>query len=70
MPDWTYHPLSPIVASVLGEHRTRVWAMKALALLVTRGGRKLLDSPGVRSRPGSDAVAGQIRGDGPAVHRV
>lgn len=38
MPDWTYHPLSPIVASVLGEHRTRVWAMKALALLVTRAG--------------------------------
>lgn len=38
MPDWTYHPLSPIVASVLGEHRTRVWAMKALALLVTRVG--------------------------------
>ncbi|KPG43211.1 hypothetical protein AN916_27150, partial [Mycobacteroides immunogenum] len=41
MPDWTYHPLRPIASSVLGEHRTQVWAMKVLAALVTRaGGRR------------------------------
>ncbi|ORB60260.1 hypothetical protein BST43_04245 [Mycobacteroides saopaulense] len=41
MPDWTYHPLSPIASSVFGERRTRVWAMKVLAVLVTRaGGRR------------------------------
>lgn len=41
MPDWTYHPLSPIASSVLGERRTRVWAMKILAAVVTRaGGRR------------------------------
>lgn len=41
MPDWTYHPLSPIASSVLGERRTRAWAMKALAAVVTHaGGRR------------------------------
>ncbi|MEU9804712.1 hypothetical protein [Mycobacterium sp. NPDC050853] len=41
MPDWTYHPLSPIASSVFGGRRTRVWAMKVLAAVVTRvGGRR------------------------------
>lgn len=41
MPDWTYHPLSPLASSVVGERRTRVWAMKVLAAVVTHaGGRR------------------------------
>ncbi|MGH3725239.1 MAG: hypothetical protein ACRDUS_14110 [Mycobacterium sp.] len=41
MPDWTYLPLGPIASSVLGERRTRVWAMRVLAAVVTRtGGRR------------------------------
>lgn len=41
MPDWTYHPLSPIVASVLGERRMRVLALRVLAaIVVSAGGRR------------------------------
>lgn len=41
MPDWTYHPLSPLASSVVGERRTRMWAMKVLAAVVTHaGGRR------------------------------
>ncbi|MBV8967104.1 MAG: hypothetical protein JO191_13120, partial [Mycobacteriaceae bacterium] len=41
MPDWTYLPLRPIATAVLGERRTYVWAMRLLAVLVTRfGGRR------------------------------
>jgi hypothetical protein len=34
VPDWTYHPLSPIVGAVLGERRTRALALRVLALIV------------------------------------
>lgn len=41
MPDWTYHPLSPIAAAVLGERRTQMLAMRFLAALVRyAGGRR------------------------------
>ena len=41
MPDWTYHPLSPIASSLLGERRTRILALRMLAVLVTKaGGRR------------------------------
>lgn len=41
MPDRTYHPLSPIATAVLGEHRTRILAMRFLAALVrSAGGRR------------------------------
>lgn len=41
MPDWTYHPLSPVAGAVLGEHRTRVLALRLLAALVRfAGGRR------------------------------
>ena len=41
MPDWTYHPLSPVVAAVLGERRTRVLALRVLAaIVVSAGGRR------------------------------
>jgi hypothetical protein len=40
VPDWTYHPLSPIAIAVLGERQTRVLAMRFLAALVrSTGGR-------------------------------
>lgn len=41
MPDWTYHPLSPVAGAVLGEHRTRVLALRLLAGLIrSAGGRR------------------------------
>jgi hypothetical protein len=41
VPDWTYHPLSPIATAVLGEHRTRMLAMRFLAAVVrSAGGRR------------------------------
>lgn len=50
MPDWTYHPLSPIAASVLGEHRTRVLALRILAVLIRKvGGRQWI--PAVFDHP-------------------
>ncbi|MGB9303679.1 MAG: hypothetical protein WCB92_08380 [Mycobacterium sp.] len=40
MPDWTYHPLRPFAAAILGEHRTQVLALRFLALLIRGfGGR-------------------------------
>jgi hypothetical protein len=38
VPDWTYHPLNPIATTVLGEHRTRVLAMRFLAALINHAG--------------------------------
>lgn len=38
MPDWTYHPLAPLSTAALGQHRTRLLAMRLLARVVTRGG--------------------------------
>jgi hypothetical protein len=38
MPDWTYHPLSPIATAVLGERRTRLLALRFLAVLVRSAG--------------------------------
>ena len=41
VPDWTYHPLSPIARSVLGERRTQILAMRFLAAVVMfAGGRR------------------------------
>jgi hypothetical protein len=41
VPDWTYHPLRPIVTAALGERRTQVLAMRFLAAIVTHaGGRR------------------------------
>jgi hypothetical protein len=52
MPDWTYHPLSPIASAVLGERRTRILAIRFLAVLVrSAGGRRwipwVFDHPAV-----------------------
>lgn len=41
VPDWTYQPLRPLAEALLGEHRTRVLALRSLALLIRyAGGRK------------------------------
>jgi hypothetical protein len=34
MPDWTYHPLSPIATTLLGQRRTQILAMRLLAAVV------------------------------------
>jgi hypothetical protein len=40
MPDWTYHPLRPVAASILGERRTQMVAIRLLSVVVSRfGGR-------------------------------
>lgn len=40
MPDWTYHPLRPVAAAVLGERRTQVLALRFLGVLISWfGGR-------------------------------
>ncbi|KQR99901.1 hypothetical protein ASG12_03830 [Williamsia sp. Leaf354] len=39
MPDWTYVPLEPIASTVIGERRTRRYALALLAVLVRLGGR-------------------------------
>jgi hypothetical protein len=36
MPDWTYHPLRPLVATVLGARRSQRLALRALGLLAAR----------------------------------
>ncbi|WP_248491882.1 hypothetical protein [Tsukamurella sp. PLM1] len=35
MPDWTYHPVAPLASRVLGRRRTRLWALRFLAVLVS-----------------------------------
>ncbi len=55
VPDWTYHPLSPIATAVLGERRTRMLALRLLAALVRfTGGRRwilwVFDHPPVPSQ--------------------
>jgi hypothetical protein len=41
VPDWTYHPLRPVAAAVLGERRTQVLALRFLSVLIRRaGGRR------------------------------
>lgn len=51
MPDWTYQPLRPIVSAVIGERRTRRWALHLLAVLVQAGGYRwiprVFDHPSV-----------------------
>lgn len=51
MPDWTYQPLRPVAAAVLGEQRTRRWALRFLATLVAAGGHRwiprVFDHPAV-----------------------
>lgn len=38
MPDWTYHPLGPLAAAVLGQRRTQLLALRQLAVLIRHGG--------------------------------
>jgi hypothetical protein len=38
VPDWTYHPLGPIAAAALGERRTRLLALRLLALVIRHAG--------------------------------
>ncbi|MDT5224745.1 MAG: hypothetical protein QOG19_2152 [Mycobacterium sp.] len=38
VPDWTYHPLRPIVAAAIGERRTYVLALKFLSALIRHAG--------------------------------
>jgi len=41
MPDWTYHPLSPVASAVLGRRRTQILALRFLAAVVMfAGGRR------------------------------
>ncbi len=38
MPDWTYHPLRPVAARLLGRRRSRWFALRTLATLTSRPG--------------------------------
>ena len=52
MPDWTYHPLSPIASAALGTRRTQILALRLLSAVIRlAGGRRwipwLFDHPAV-----------------------
>ncbi|GAA2711833.1 hypothetical protein [Actinoplanes palleronii] len=60
MPDWTYHPLRPVAAAVLGRRRSQLLALRALGALTARpGGARLVATVFAHPRPPA-GVAGRL----------
>ncbi|GIH78089.1 hypothetical protein [Planobispora longispora] len=58
MPDWTYHPLRPLAAAVLGRRRSQRAALRALATLTSLpGGAGFVAGMFDHSRPPADLAA-------------
>ena len=58
MPDWTYHPLRPFAAAVLGRRRSQRMALRALATLTSLpGGARFVAGLFDHPRPPADVAA-------------
>ncbi|EWM11479.1 hypothetical protein [Kutzneria sp. 744] len=62
MPDWTYHPLRGIAAALLGERRSQLAALKALATVGSLPGGGRIVACGLGHRHAPRRLAGQIAG--------
>lgn len=72
MPDWTWLPLRPIAARVLGEPRSTAWALAGAAgLAATRAGRAVITTAGATGcPPGAARTVAGLRFRAPVVVRV
>ncbi|QDQ09407.1 hypothetical protein [Streptomyces spectabilis] len=63
MPDWTYHPLRGLAATVLGRRRSQRTALRLLASIGSRPAGARLIARGFGHRHPPERLAGEIAGE-------